>query len=142
MKEKSRGLSLFLTLVCIFFGGCIGAGIGAGFGFLSRGWSWPWVIFGINLTGAFLLGIIDSFVAAKSSAHPGLKKFSSFVGTGVMGAFTTYGTFVDGVRGQFLSSLQSAAVGYALSSLIAGVFLAGFGLWLGAKMFKGKEKAK
>ena len=136
MKEKSRGLSLFLTLVCIFFGGCIGAGIRAGFGFLSRGWSWPWVIFAINLTGAFLLGLLDSLVAAKSSAHPGFKKLSSLVGTGMMGAFTTYGTFVDGVRGQFLSSLQSAAVGYALSSLVAGVFLAGLGLYIGKKIFK------
>jgi CrcB protein len=136
MKEKSRGAEILLTLICVFFGGAIGAGIRAGFGFLSRGWSWPWVIFAINLTGAFLLGLLDSLVAAKSSAHPGFKKFSSFVGTGMMGAFTTYGTFVDGVRGQFLSSLQSAAVGYALSSLVAGVFLAGLGLYIGKKIFK------
>ena len=54
----------------------------------------------------------------------------------MMGAFTTYGTFVDGVRHQFLSSLQSAAVGYALSSLVAGVFLAGLGLYIGKKIFK------
>ena len=136
MKEKSRGAEILLTLICVFFGGAIGAGIRAGFGFLSRGWSWPWVIFAINLTGAFLLGLLDSLVAAKSSSHPGFKKLSSLVGTGMMGAFTTYGTFVDGVRGQFLSSLQSAAVGYALSSLVAGVFLAGLGLYIGKKIFK------
>lgn len=136
MKEKSRGREILLTLICVFFGGAIGAGIRAGFGFLSRGWSWPWVIFAINLTGAFLLGLLDSLVAAKSSARPGFKKLSSFVGTGMMGAFTTYGTFVDGVRDQFLSSLQSAAVGYALSSLVAGVFLAGLGLYIGKKIFK------
>lgn len=131
-----------MTLLAVFFGGAAGAGIRAGFGFLSRGWSWPWVIFAINLSGAFLLGLIDSFVAAKSSSRPGVKKFASFAGTGMMGAFTTYGTFVDGVRGQFLSSLQSAAVGYALSSLVAGVFLAGFGLWLGRKIFKAKGAEK
>ena len=136
MKEKSRGAEILLTLICVFFGGAIGAGIRAGFGFLSRGWSWPWVIFAINLTGAFLLGLLDSLVAAKSSAPPGFKKLSSLVGTGMMGAFTTYGTFVDGVRDQFLSSLQSAAVGYALSSLVAGVFLAGLGLYIGKKIFK------
>ena len=136
MKEKSRGAEILLTLICVFFGGAIGAGIRAGFGFLSRGWSWPWVIFAINLTGAFLLGLLDSLVAAKSSAHPGFKKLSSFAGTGMMGAFTTYGTFVDGVRDQFLSSLQSAAVAYALSSLVAGVFLAGLGLYIGKKIFK------
>ena len=136
MKEKSRGSEILLTLICVFFGGAIGAGIRAGLGFLSRGWSWPWVIFAINLTGAFLLGLLDSLVAAKSSARPGFKKLSSLVGTGMMGAFTTYGTFVDGVRDQFLSSLQSAAVGYALSSLVAGVFLAGLGLYIGKKIFK------
>ena len=138
MKEKAKAGGAFLTLIAIFFGGAIGAGVRAGFGFLSRGTTWPWVIFAINLTGAFLLGILDALVAKKSSGHPGLKKFASFAGTGMMRAFTTYGTFVDETRGLWLSSSPYAAVAYALASLVAGVFLAGLGLYLGGKVFKAK----
>lgn len=135
MKEKSRQ-DAFLVILCVFLGGALGAGARAGLGFLSRGWLWPWVIFAINLSGAFLLGLLDSLVAAKSSAHPGFKKLASFVGTGMMGAFTTYGTFVDGVRAQFVSFHPYAAVAYALSSLVAGAALAGAGLEMGKRIFK------
>ena len=142
MKEKAKAQGAFITLAAVFFGGAAGAGIRAGFGFLSRGTTWPWVIFAINLSGAFLLGLLDSLVAKKSSDHPGLKRFASFAGTGMMGAFTTYGTFVDQTRGLWLSSSPYAAVAYALASLASGVFLAGFGLYLGRKIFKAKGAEK
>lgn len=142
MKEKAKVAEFFLTFIAIFFGGAIGAGIRAGFGFLPGATKWPWVIFAINLIGAFILGLIDSLVALRASKHPGLKKFASFAGTGIMGAFTTYGTFVDQTRGLWLSSSPYAAVAYALASLAAGVFLAGAGLYIGRKIFspKGSEK--
>lgn len=141
MKEKSRRDGALLTVLCVFFGGAIGAGARAAFGLLARPqWTWPWVIFAINLSGAFLLGLLDSLVAAKAASHPIFKKYAAFIGTGMMGAFTTYGTFVDEARGLFLSSQPYAAVAYALSSLLAGVFLAGLGLFIGKKAFKEAKK--
>ena len=131
-----------MTFIAIFFGGAIGAGIRAGFGFLPGAAKWPWVIFAINLIGAFILGLIDSLVALRASKRPGLKKFASFAGTGIMGAFTTYGTFVDQTRGLWLSSSPYAAVAYALASLAAGVFLAGAGLYIGRKIFSPKGEGK
>ena len=80
------------------------------------------------------MGLFAPFCASMAPA-PRLKTLSSFAGTGVMGAFTTYGTFVDQTRALWLLH-PYVSVAYALSSLLAGMFLSRFGLWLGRKWFK------
>lgn len=130
--------SKLLAALAVFVGGCLGAGFRAALCLLHQAsWAWPWIIFGINIGGAFLLGIIDALVAAKGA--PAFKRFASFAGTGIMGAFTTYGTFVDETRGMWLAGRGFASVAYAFSSLAAGIVLAGFGLYLGRKIFGGSK---
>jgi fluoride exporter len=78
----------------------------------------------INLLGAFALGLV---VGVLGSRHPTAR---AFLGTGVLGGFTTYSAF----------AVQTATVGaaavwvpFALAavSVVAGVLLAGLGVQAG-----------
>ncbi|MEB3101424.1 fluoride efflux transporter CrcB [Ferviditalea candida] len=77
----------------------------------------------VNLVGSFLLGIL-------AGSHVG-GAVSMLLGTGYMGAFTTFSTFK-------LESIQlgrkrewKVLIIYLLVSYIAGIMLASFGYWIG-----------
>lgn len=130
-----------LAILYVFLGGVIGTGIRAGLCFLQPdSWHWPWIVFLINICGAFLLGLINAAVSARSAKHPGIKMFSTFAGTGIMGAFTTYGTFVHETDMRFLAGLSGVAIAYAIISIIVGILCAGLGLWLGHILFDRHEQ--
>jgi CrcB protein len=73
----------------------------------------PWGILTVNLTGAFALGALDGR--------------STVVAVGLLGAYTTFSTWMLQVRVLLRGGRRRAAVAYLLASLVLG-FLA---LWLG-----------
>jgi CrcB protein len=56
----------------------------------------PWTTFAINVSGCLLIGILMVFVAELWTGRPLIRPF---LGTGVLGGFTTFSTYaVDTVR--------------------------------------------
>lgn len=93
---------------------------------------WPVPTLIINLTGAFLLGILLEGLSRRGDDVGGRRMLRLSVGTGFMGSFTTYSTLA--VETMLLLEHDALAVAgiYLAVSVIGGV-LAGFaGIWLSA----------
>jgi len=100
----------------------VGAGIGGGLRYVLGGWmaerwgvSFPWHTFAINVSGAFLLGILMALTVERSLVPPSMRLF---LGVGILGGFTTFSTlsyesvalveqglFVQGAANMFGSAL-------------------------------------
>ncbi|MCX6501410.1 MAG: CrcB family protein [Microbacterium sp.] len=76
----------------------------------------------INIAGAFLLGIVTGAIIRRADT-PRARAVRQFLGTGVLGGFTTYSTFaVDAVTG--------TALWLTLGTAVVGVLAAWLGLAL------------
>jgi CrcB protein len=111
-------------------GGALGAlarwGVAEGLPHAPDGWPWSTLL--VNLTGCLLLGLL---IAAVFARHPDHRWLRPFLGTGVLGGYTTFSTFaVDTVRLADAGAWPSA-VGYALASVVGGVLAAAAGVRLG-----------
>lgn len=66
--------------------------------------SFPWTTFGINVGGAFLLALLPASSAVRR--HPVLPPF---LGTGVLGGFTTLSAYSDQTRALMVSGHPGTA---------------------------------
>jgi CrcB protein len=73
-----------------------GAGIGGGLRYAVGGWiaerwgaSFPWGTFVVNITGAFLLGLVMALSVERSMIPPAWRLF---LGVGILGGYTTFST--------------------------------------------------
>jgi len=90
--------------------------------------AWPWTTFWINLAGSFVLGaLLESLALA--GADEGWRRTARLgFGTGVLGGFTTYSTFVVEIDRLTRDDHLALAMAYTGSSLIAGITLAALGM--------------
>jgi len=113
----------------------IGAGIGGGLRYVLGGWmaerwgaSFPWHTLVINVSGAFLLGMLMA-VTVERNLLPGSMRL--LLGVGLLGGFTTFSTlsyesialleqgfFVQGAANMFGSAVLG--LGAAVLGLMAG----------------------
>ncbi len=89
--------------------------------------TWPWATFLINLSGAFVLGLLLEGLTRLGPDDGWRRRARLCLGTGMCGAFTTYSTFA--LEGSELIRDGHAGVGlaYFVTSVLAGVICA----WLG-----------
>jgi CrcB protein len=73
-----------------------GAGIGGGLRYVLGGWiaerwgaSFPWGTFVVNISGAFLLGLLMTLSVERSLVPPAWRLF---LGVGILGGYTTFST--------------------------------------------------
>lgn len=83
----------------------------------------PWATLGVNAAGSLLLGLV---VGALGDRRPHLR---AFLGTGVLGGFTTYSAFAVQAAGWLTTPWLAVALGAA--SVLAGVVGAVAGLAIG-----------
>jgi CrcB protein len=76
----------------------------------------PWTTLAINVTGCFLLALLPA--AAWVRRHPTLPVF---LGTGVLGGYTTLSTYAEQGRSLLASGRQVEALAYLAGTLIACV---------------------
>lgn len=73
----------------------------------------PWAIFGVNVVGCLLIGVVSSRVERATLAW-------AFVATGVLGGFTTMSSFAVELNDLAGDDSTGSAVVYAVATLIAG----------------------
>jgi len=119
-----------VTAVAVWVGVGLCGGIGAVLRLLVDGavsrrrpGPFPYGTLLINVSGAFVLGLLDGIVLPKDAAL--------IVGTGVIGAYTTFSTWM--YETQRLGEERQLGVGLTnlWVSTAAGVAAAALGLWLG-----------
>ncbi len=104
--------------------------------------SWPWATFLINLAGSFLLGFLLESLE-RSGADTGWRRSVRFaVGTGLIGGFTTYSTFVLEVYTLADSGALILSVAYAVVSVLIGLGAALAGFIVAGRLVVGTRPGK
>lgn len=86
----------------------------------------PWVTLAINAAGSLLLGVVVGWLGDR---RPHVR---AFLGTGVLGGFTTYSAFA--VETAQWASTPLLALGLAAASVVGGVACAIVGLLVGRRL--------
>jgi CrcB protein len=87
----------------------------------------PWTTLGVNVLGCLLMGVLVALVTEVSAAPPLVRPF---LGTGVLGGFTTFsGYAVDG-HGLLTAGRPAAAVAYLTGTVVAALLATWSGLAL------------
>ena len=106
-------------LVAIFAGGVVGALLRVALlqAHAGAAHGWPWVTFGVNILGSFLLG----YFATRLQERLPLSAYRRpLLGTGFCGAFTTFSTMQVELLTMLDAHRYGLAVAYAASSVILG----------------------
>ncbi|MGR0221283.1 fluoride efflux transporter FluC [Agromyces sp. ZXT2-6] len=91
----------------------------------------PVTTFGINLAGAFALGLLLE-VLVRSGPDEGRRRgIRLLVGTGVLGGFTTYSALATATAMLTVTGLTGWAVAYALGTVVLGAAMSVAGIALG-----------
>ena len=142
--------------LAVFVGGVVGTAARAGLDEVAkaspvRGLFLSWSTLTVNVVGAFALGALAAWVAGRLARGVGdpvsLKTLKLLVGTGFMGAFTTYGTYIVASVGYVSLNGMVEAVSQSLGLLALGGACAWSGMrvgeWLcapsGARPVSGEE---
>ena len=114
----------------VFLGGGLGAvmrfGLLRACDPLVRGLSFPWTIFLVNVSGSFLLGC----VLGMASPHAPQSNWKLFLGTGILGGYTTFSTFSTDTLALLTAQRPGLALTNAAASVLAGLAAAALGWWL------------
>jgi fluoride exporter len=92
---------------------------------------WPTATFTTNLVGAFALGLVLEALARRGPDEGRRRAVRLAVGTGFLGAFTTYSSFALEVDQYLRSGRVGLGAGYALATVAAGLLCAAAGVAVG-----------
>ncbi len=117
------------VLAVVFVGGVVGGLARYG---ITRAWptpgdGFPWATFAVNTSGALVLALLLVVLAER---RPGHRYLRPLLGTGVLGAFTTFSSVVVSTDRLLAHGHGRTAVGYLLGSLLAGLTAT----WLGLRL--------
>lgn len=94
----------------------------------------PWATFAVNVTGAFAMGLLVTYLVDRPGVH---RLARPFVGVGVLGGWTTFSALaVETVRLAEGAHVQ-VALAYVAGTFLAGVLAVGAGLGLGRLVWPG-----
>ena len=87
----------------------------------------PWGVFGVNVVGSFLIGVIAAWLATKTQ---GAHEMRAFFITGLLGGFTTFSAFSMDVLQLLERKAHLEAAFYAFGSVGLSIFFCFAGLML------------
>jgi CrcB protein len=129
-SRRSRWPKLRADVIgVVFAGGCAG---GAARYAATSGWAaptggFPWATFAVNVTGAFILGLV---VIIAADVVPS-RYLRPLLGTGFCGGLTTFSSVVVATDQLFAHGHARTAVSYLLATIAAGLAACSLGLLLG-----------
>ena len=101
--------------------------------------TFPWATFWINVTGAFVLGMLLTLVIER---WPPTRYVRPFVGVGFLGAYTTWSTFMVDADLLVKDGNVEVALAYVVASLVVGLTAAGVGMVLARQWPRGEGSAR
>lgn len=132
MVTPARGATRPAQLAVILLGGAAGTAVRAG---LAEVWrtepgAWPWTTFGVNASGALLLGLVLQLLADTGPDEGARRLWRLGLGTGLLGGYTTYSTFAVETVGLLGPAAWPVGLAYAVATVVLGVAAA----WAGAAL--------
>ncbi|WP_309103005.1 CrcB family protein [Microbacterium sp.] len=112
-------------VLLVALGGTIGSAARLGIGLALPDDGFPVAVFVANIIGALLIGIL-------TAGLPQAAELRIFLGTGILGGFTTYSALATGTVALW-NHAPALAVGYGIVSLALGLTAAAVGLRLGRR---------
>jgi CrcB protein len=91
---------------------------------------WPWITFGVNIAGTFVLALTLSLLRARGRTA---SLWRALVGIGFCGALTTFSTLQLEVFRMLRADRWGLAAGYLAASVLAGMAAAFAGIALGRR---------
>ncbi|MGX5696442.1 fluoride efflux transporter FluC [Agromyces soli] len=120
-------------ILYVLLGGAIGTAARLALTLVMRETEIPWDVVVVNVVGAFILGFVLTALAARGPETPHIRDLRLFVGTGMMGGFTTYSSLATGAATLLESSAVVATV-FALGTVLAGLASGALGVWAGGRV--------
>jgi fluoride exporter len=109
-------------LALVVVGGAVGTALRAGIVVAVGDSSGPWLVPVINIAGAFALALVTGMLTRRAPT-PRTRTAQLFVGTGVLGGFTTYSALA-------VEAADPILLGWALGGAVIGTAAAWAGLAL------------
>jgi CrcB protein len=78
----------------------------------------PWTTFIINVSGCLLIGVLMVLV---SDVWPGRRLLRPFLGTGLLGGYTTFSTYVVDAQHLMIAGAAGTALTYLAGTLLAAL---------------------
>jgi CrcB protein len=118
------------VLLAVAAGGLLGAPARYGVGQLlpTPKHGFPWSTLLVNVSGALLLGILLVLLLER---FPPNRYARAFLGTGFLGAYTTFSTYMVETALLAKDGYVERATAYLLGSLVVGLFAAWLGIVIG-----------
>jgi fluoride exporter len=121
-----------LPVLLVFVGGAVGTFARCAVELLGTPWALPLPTLGVNLVGAFLLGVLLEGLLRRGPDVGWRQRARLLLGPGFMGGFTTYSTFAVETTLLTEQGRYVTGFGYAIVSLVFGVAAAAAGVWVAA----------
>ncbi len=93
----------------------------------------PVATFGVNVLGAFLLGVLLADLARRGRDGGARRAVRLLVGTGFLGGFTTYSSLAVDTDALVRSGQAGLAIGYAVTTVVIGALAAAAGIRLASR---------
>lgn len=118
------------VLVTVFLGGVLGglARYAATIAEPAAPADFPWATFAVNTSGAFCLPLLLTLLAC---LRPADRLLRPLLGTGFLGAFTTFSSVTTAVDRYVAGGRVDVALTYLIGSLVAALVAVALGLLLG-----------
>ncbi len=95
-----------------------------------------WSTLAVNLVGCALIGVLVVLTTEVWRAHPLVRPF---LGTGVLGGFTTFSTYTLDAHGLWVAGDRAAAAGYLVGTLLGCVAAAAAAATLARSLVAGRQ---
>jgi fluoride exporter len=100
----------------------------------------PLAILLINVTGAFLLGLLLEALVRGGPDRGRRQAIRLFAGTGILGGYTTYSTFAVDTDGLLVAAQFGAGALYGLATVLIGAAASVAGIVLGAALHRAHDR--
>ena len=125
----------------VFVGGVLGTGVRYGIGEAVGPWGlWPAATFCVNVVGAFLLGVLIEGLARRGPDIGVGLRARLLLGTGFLGACTTYSALAVETDQLLRDGYASVGVAYAAGSVVVGFVASTLGILAAAAHHRGATR--